>query len=93
VRTAPVAKLLREAAPTDPEVAKMLQTTRANQRRDIATALKLITGRAATRAERDGVWAIASPEVYLLLVEESGWTTQQYAAWFAGALDGVIPRS
>lgn len=92
-RTAVVAKLLREAAYSDPEIARTLRATRERQRRDVAAALELVVGRAPTPVERDGVWALASPEVYLLLVEESGWTPEQYQSWIAGVLDGVIPRS
>ena len=50
-------------------------------------------GRSATVAERDGLWALTSPEMYLLLVEESGWTPQQYEAWMAEALERLVPRS
>lgn len=93
LRTTPVAKLLRQGAPADDEIAEMLQSTRDRQRRDVATALEMILGRPPTAAERDGVWAIVSPEVYLLLVEESGWAPEQYEAWVATTLDRVIPRS
>jgi AcrR family transcriptional regulator len=92
-RTAPIAKLLREAAPADDEIAAMLDATRERQRHDIASALELIVGRPPTAAERDGTWAVASPEVYLLLVEASGWTPAQYETWVAATLDGLIPRS
>ena len=71
----------------------MLRSTRERQRSDVATALELIVGRPPTVSERDGVWAIASPEVFLLLVEESGWTPDQYEGWVAGTLERVIPRS
>lgn len=93
VRTAAVAKLLREAAPADAEINEMLHNTRERQREDVASALGLITGRTPTRPETDGVWAIVSPEVYLLLVEQSGWTAEQYQAWIIEALEGLIPRS
>lgn len=93
LRTAPVAKLLREAAPADAEIAEMLRETRDRQRVDLARALELILDRPPTAAERDGTWAIASPEVYLLLVEETGWTPEQYEAWSEATLDRVIPRS
>jgi AcrR family transcriptional regulator len=93
VRTAAVAVLLRQAAPADEEIAEMLRSTRERQRRDVAAALELIVGRAPTSTERDGVWAIASPEIYLLLVEESGWTPEQYEAWIATTLERVVPRS
>jgi hypothetical protein len=58
-----------------------------------ATAVELIVERPPTPLERDGVWAIAGPEVYLLVVEESGWTPEQYEAWVAQTLQRVIPRS
>ena len=92
-RTAEIAKLLRGAAALDEEIAGMLQSTRERQRADVATALELIIGRAPTRSERDGVWAIASPEVYLLLVEQSGWTPAEFEAWFADTLEQVLPGS
>lgn len=92
VRTTPIAKLLREAAPADPVIAEMLLATRERQRVDVATAFELIVGRRPTDAERDGAWAIVSPEVHLLLVEESGWTTAQYEAWIAATLDRVLPH-
>ena len=31
-----------------------------------------------------------SVEVYLLLVEASGWSVDQYEAWVASAMDAVI---
>lgn len=93
VRTAAIAKLLRQAAPADAEIAEMLQATRERQRHDVGTVLQLLIGRAPTTSERDGVWALASPEVYLLLVEESGWRPEQYESWFAEALERVVARS
>lgn len=93
VRTGALAKLLREAAPSDSEIAEMLQATRERQRADVATAVALITGRAPTVAERDGAWALVSPEAYLLLVEQSHWSIEQYEAWLEATLVRVIPRS
>ncbi len=93
MRTAAFATLLREAAPADDEIAEMLRSTRERQREDISRALELMIGRAPTGAERDGVWAITSPEVYLLLVDESGWTTEQYETWAAETLERVVPRA
>jgi len=93
LRTGAVLKLLREGAPADDQIADMLRATRELQRQDVATALELILSRRPTVSERDGVWAIVSPEVYVLLVEESGWVPEQYEAWVAATLEGVIPRS
>ena len=55
--------------------------------------LELIVGGEVGEADRDGVWALTSPEVYLLLVESSGWTVDQYEAWMSEMLERVVPRS
>ncbi len=92
-RTAPMATLLREGARIDVEIAEMLRETRERQRRDVATGFELMVGRPPTTAERDGVWAVVSPEVYSLLVESSGWSPEQYEAWIAETLERILPRS
>lgn len=83
IRTASMHRLLRQAALADEEVAEMLRSTRESQRVDGVAAFELMNGRAPSRTERDGLWAINSPEVYFLLVEESGWTPEDYEAWIA----------
>lgn len=90
-RTAGFALVLREAAPSDDEIAGMLRATRERQRRDVEAGVALVLGRRPSATERDGVWAITSPEVHLLLVDESGWSLEHYEAWLAATLDGVLP--
>jgi AcrR family transcriptional regulator len=92
-RTAPFAKLVREAATTDEEVAGLLGATRERQRKDVEAGLGLIVGRPPAEDERDGAWAIVSPEVYLLLVEESGWSLDQYQRWLSETLARILPRA
>lgn len=92
-RTAPFARLIREAATADPEIATVLDATRERQRADVAAGIELVLGRPPTDHERDGVWAILSPEVFLLLAQESGWSADQYEAWLASTLAQVLPRS
>ena len=92
-RSAPFAKLIREAASNDEQMAEVLRATRERQRRDVESGMALIIERTPTAAERDGAWAMLSPEVYLLLVDESGWTPEQYERWVAETLDRVLPRS
>jgi len=92
-RTIPFARLIREAATTDPEIANVLDATRERQRADVAAGVELVIGRPPTDEERDGVWAVLSPEVFLLLVHESGWSPDQYQAWVASTLAQVLPRS
>jgi AcrR family transcriptional regulator len=92
-RTAPFAKVLREAATTDAAIAEMLRATRERQRVDIASGAKHVMGRAPSDRERDGLWALLSVEVFLLLVEQSGWSTDDYATWLTDELQHHIPDS
>ena len=92
-RTSGFAKVLREAAPTDPVIAEMLRAARERIRVDIAAGAAAVMGRRPTRLERDGLWALLSIEVYLLLVEETGWSIKQYRAWIAEMLEREIPSS
>ena len=92
-RTAALAKVLREAAASDQEIAGILDATRERQRRDVAAAIALAVGAEPSAVDRDGVWALTSPEVYLLLVETSGWTSDQYQAWMTKMLERAVPRS
>jgi AcrR family transcriptional regulator len=93
VRTAGLAKVLREAAPTDDAIAETLEAARERQRRDVEAGVELIVGRRPTESERDGVWALVSPDVYLLLVEGSSWSPAHYESWVAEVLDRVLPRA
>jgi AcrR family transcriptional regulator len=92
-RTARFAQLIREAATSDEEIAEVLRATRERQRSDVEAGVALVLGRAPDDDERDGTWAIVSPEVYLLLVEQSGWTVDRYERWLAETLARVLPRT
>jgi len=92
-RTAGLAKVIREAAHTDEAMADELESTRRRQRTDVGRALLLLIGRNPTDQELDGILAVASPEVYLLLTEFSGWDREQFAAWMTETLERLVPRS
>lgn len=47
----------------------------------------LLIGRPPTAQETDELWALLSPEVYLLLVDEAGWTPAAYQDWVAATLE------
>lgn len=91
-RTAVFAGVIREAAPGDDQIAEVLAATRDRQRQDIGAGIELVIGRRPTAVELDEVWALASPEVYLLLVDVAGWTPEQYERWMAETLERVLPR-
>jgi AcrR family transcriptional regulator len=91
-RAAPVHRILADAARSD-EAAAALLTEIARQRQEgqrrIARALARAKALRAGMKERDAadiIHALASPEVYGLLVLDRGWTGQRYERWVAETL-------
>lgn len=93
VRIAALLQLLREAARSDPDLAELFQDSLERRRTDSARGVAMAIGREPTKAERDGSWAVTSPEVYLLLVADSGWTPEEYEQWLAHLLERITPLS
>ncbi len=85
-RTHGIAKALREAAASDPDLERQLADGEERRRRDTAEGLQLVAGRRPTDAERDGLWAVLGTEVYALLVDRSGWSVTQYETWLADTI-------
>ncbi len=93
LRTARFANVIREAAHTDETMADELESTRQRHRTDVGRALRLLLGRKPTTTELDGIVAVVSVEVYLLLTEFSGWRPERYERWIAETLELILPTS
>jgi AcrR family transcriptional regulator len=88
-RLAPLFAALRDAAASDDTAAEIwrgFSDRRARNMRafvgDVASVGGLRPGLDEDTAA-DTVWATNSPEVYLMLTEERGWTSERYEAWLA----------
>jgi AcrR family transcriptional regulator len=86
-----VLKILRSAAPVDPDAAalwRLIQTDFHDNQRVIVESLHakqaLRPDLDVTRAT-DILWTLNHPDVWLLLVGERGWTPEQWERWFADA--------
>jgi AcrR family transcriptional regulator len=97
-RTAPIYRILVSAASSDVEVAALLgELTRQRQEGQgrVATALaKAKALRPGFRAQdaADIVHALASPELYHLLVVDRSWSPDRYQRWLAESLaDQLLP--
>jgi AcrR family transcriptional regulator len=95
-RTAPVFRIIRDAAGIDPEAAT-LDRDRATQRlRNYEIAARLIDERGALR---DGltidqaaatIFAIGHPETYRTLVLDGSWDDRHWAAWARATLQAAL---
>jgi AcrR family transcriptional regulator len=99
-RVGPVHRILADAARSDPG-ASSLFTEIARQRhegqRRIARSLArsgALRPRLRERDAADIIHALASPEVYGLLVFDRGWSSEQYERWLRSILiDQLLPES
>ncbi len=91
-RVAPIHAILIGAAGADPDAAVLLKESTRQRQEGQGRFARIITRTSAARpgvTERtaaDIVHALASPDVYLLLTDDRGWTTQRYAAWLRATL-------
>jgi AcrR family transcriptional regulator len=90
-RLAPLFRVLQGAAPLDPELAALWQSI--SQRRaknmrllaaDLAATGRLRRDLPVAKAA-DIIWSMNSPEFYLLLVEQRGWSSKEFEDWLADA--------
>lgn len=98
-RTAPVFRIIREAAAIDPE-AEALERDRSAQRlRNYETAARLLEHRGALRDELTtaqaaaAIFAIGHPDTYRALVLDGHWNDQQWAAWARATLAATLIKS
>lgn len=91
-RTAPVHRILEDAARSEPAAATLLAEI-ARQRHQGQRCIARVLARAGAlrsglreRGAADIVHALASPEVYRLLVCDRGWTAERYEQWLTSIL-------
>jgi AcrR family transcriptional regulator len=95
-RTAPVFRIIREAAAADPEIA-VLERGRAAQRlRNYRQTAQLLVDRDALRPGMtiDGaaaaIFAIGHPETYRALVLDGDWDDDAWANWVQATLEAAL---
>jgi AcrR family transcriptional regulator len=98
-RTSPIYRILVSASSSDPDAAAILEElTRQRQEGQgrVATALakaKVLGTGLGARDAGDVIHALASPELYHLLVIDRGWPPERYQRWLAEALTRQLLRS
>lgn len=93
---APLYKVIREAAPSHPDVAalwhEISERRLANMQAfvaDVAAARELRRG-LTVRDAADVVWTLNSSDVYLLLADERGWSSERVAQWLASTWELLL---
>jgi AcrR family transcriptional regulator len=91
-RAAGLEVLLQQAASSDPGLRELARQAIAQRRTGCLLVVRSLRTKQALRrglteaAARDVVFALASPETYLHLVQTSGWSPRRYQSWLGGLL-------
>ncbi len=89
IRLAPLFLALRDAAATEPEAKQVwreISDRRAANMRKLVENLNTAGGLRPDLTIQDAadiIWATNSPEVYVLLTAQRGWTPERYQQWLA----------
>lgn len=91
-RAAPIFEILRIAGKTEPEIAELVQRLLRERMANMNMVAKSVAangplreGLNRTRAA-EVIWAMTSPELYLLFNRDRGWTDEQYTQWLTETL-------
>lgn len=95
-RAAPIHRIIRDAATSDPEAAglrdKHQQDRLRAQTEFVRQLIELGPLRRGMSLEEgaDLYWATASPEVHYVLTRERGWSADRYQVWLGDALGALL---
>jgi AcrR family transcriptional regulator len=95
-RTAPVFRMIREAAAADPDAAEVERARAAQRLGNYGHAAQLLAERGALRRELTidqaaaTIFAIGHPETYRALVLDGAWDDDRWAAWARDALEAAL---
>jgi AcrR family transcriptional regulator len=93
-RLAPFHRMLRNAGTGDPELAEFLAEDHALRRRSQHANIRFIAEGGPLRLPvdeaADTYSALANPDVFLLLVDQFGWSAEDYRAWLAASITRLL---
>ena len=93
---ASISEIILVAARTDQDIEKIMQQFIKQRRQHMAVAVEQIAANGPFRENMgeeyatDTVWTLASPEVFLLLTRDLGWSKEKYTHWLAETLIKVL---
>jgi len=93
-RSAPVLQVLRSAAETDQDAVELYAEARRQQYDGRSNVARLLARRGqlavSEREAADILFTLMSPEVFLILTRERGWSAEQYERWLTQAMQATL---
>jgi len=87
-----ISEIMQVAAKTEADVDKLVQNLNQQRWQHMAVVVQQITTNGPLQEKMDEahatdiVWTLASPEVFLLLTRDRGWSKEKYTEWLADSL-------
>lgn len=91
-RSLPILKALREAAASDDTARARLAQYDEDRRNVMVAGLALILGGPAPDELVDAIWALVSPEVYTMLIDGRGWSSERTETWLVEMSSAAVNR-
>jgi AcrR family transcriptional regulator len=91
-RSVPILRALQEAAASDGAARARLDQYDIDRRDVMLFGLGLVLGRSAPEALVDVLWAMASPEVWVMLTEKRGWSATDAENWIVTMANAAIDQ-
>jgi AcrR family transcriptional regulator len=91
-QVAGVSEIMQDAAKVEPDIDRVLQKLNKQRLEHMTVAVQQVAANGPFRDSmdetyaRDTIWTLTSPDVYLLLTRDRGWSKEQYAEWLADLL-------
>lgn len=95
-RVALISEIMQVAAKSEPDVDRIMQRLIGQRLQHMAFAVQQIAAHGPFREAIDEayatdiVWTLTSPEVFLLLRRDRGWSNGKYAQWLANSLKRIL---
>jgi AcrR family transcriptional regulator len=95
-RAAPVFEVMRIAAKTEPEIDQRLKRLLQERLENLTSFTRHVASNGPLRPGLDLpdagelVWTMTSPEVFLLLTRDRGWSAEKYADWLEETLKRLL---
>lgn len=93
-RVAPLAAVVRSAAETDPQMATLYRQLHNGRRNNLHFVIRALLANGALRVDEAGataqLWRLASPELFLLLRDVEGLSSEAYAEWLTATLSAIL---
>ena len=91
-----ISEIMLVASKTESDIQKIMQQINKQRRQHMKSAVQQIAPNGPFRENMDEahatdtVWTLTSPEVFLLLTRDLGWSKEKYAQWLADMLTQVL---